>query len=1051
MTVDAPLLDAPSADDGARGDVPPGMDAQSGDAQVGDILASDVSDAPTDDVRGPSDLDVAIGVDRTGTDAVEVGDAIGGCSPGTTRPCYGGPSGTRDRGVCRAGTQLCGPSGTFDVTCLGEHVPAMSEICGNAMDDDCDGEVDEGCGDCAPGTTRACYSGPSDTRGVGRCLAGVQVCSPAGAFVGDCLGERTPSAVEACGNTLDDDCDGAVDEGCGDCTPGATRACYSGPSATRDAGRCRSGTQICGTDRQWMSACVGELLPAAESCNSVDDDCDGAVDDDSSATLCTVPNAIGRCGGGSCGVGSCRAGFADCDSAAANGCEADLASPSSCGRCFQSCTSGRACRAGECVEPTVGGVGAPAVGEDHACVILTEGRVVCWGATTYGQLGAGPLARSTTTPTFVLGLSGAIGLDAGSYHTCAVSTAGSVSCWGRNEAGQLGDGTSENRSTFVNVVGLGDVVQVALGGTHTCALRRGGTVVCWGANASGQLGDGTTTARSAPTEVTGISQVVRLAAGENHTCAVLGDGTARCWGLNTSGQLGDGTSTNRPTPTVVAGLTSATEVAIGATHSCAVVGSGGVRCWGANVEGQIGDGTSTQRLTPVSPTGLNNVTELSAGSHHTCARKTDGEVWCWGQNFNSTPRSVASDILHVAAGGSSNCGVSPTGRTICWGRNSNGQLGDGTRTSRTSTTTVLPVFGLSGGLPCSGETCNLAVVASPGLGASTYAFRPGGMVASWGLFSVTRSVASRRFGPEPDDITGVRALSIGHDGRVCVLSSAGTVRCRIAGGSGLEAVPGISDAVELGIGDSFGCVRRLGGVVGCWGSNEHGRLGDGTSSTRTTPSLVGGSSPINDVTALAIGSDFACAMRTAGTVWCWGNNSRGQLGDGTTNNSWLPMQVRESSGTGFLSGVTHLVAGGQHVCALKPGEVRCWGYNSGGQLGDGSTVNLPRPGRVSGLTDAIALSAGEEHTCALRSGGTVSCWGDNTEGALGDGTTVNRSLPVDVMGLADVTMVSAGARYACARLRDGGVRCWGRNNNGELGDGTGYPALTPRGPIFGLP
>lgn len=1049
-------LDTPASDTTPAEERPaPFRDALPQDARSDDDTPSSRPDA-SHDASPDASHDAAFDV------AFDVADVVGGCTPGATRPCYSGPQATRDRGVCRAGTQVCGPMGAFGEACLGERLPEPVEACGNAVDDDCDGEVDEGCGGCTPGTTRACYSGTPETRGVGSCRVGVQVCSPTGAFASECLGEQLPASSERCGNAIDDDCDGIVDEECGDCTPGTTRACYTGPSSTREVGRCRSGTQRCGTDRRWTVECTGEVLPSTESCDAVDDDCNGTVDDDPSASLCTVSNAVGACRMGACTVGMCRAGFADCDGTAANGCEADLNSPASCGRCGNTCRGGQACSAGSCVDPTVGGVGALAMGDRHACVVLAGGRVACWGAAADGRLGAGALARSTSTPTYVIGLESAIDLGAGTSHTCAVTTSGTVYCWGKNESGQLGDGTTESRASPVAVPDLGEVIQVALGVAHSCVLRRGGTVACWGANGMGQLGDGTTLARLVLTEVLGLGQVARIAAGDHHTCALLSDGTMRCWGINTSGQLGDGSSVTRLRPAVVAGLTNATALAAGATHTCAVIGSGAVRCWGANEVGQLGDGTLIQHSTPVSPVGLNGITELAAGRQHTCARKTDGSVWCWGQNLDrqigtdsstrvTTPGSVVSrDVLHVAAGGNSSCSVETTGRTICWGRNDEGQLGDATRLSRALP--GRPIFGLSGGLPCAGETCNLPVFASPGDSATTCAFRPGGLVACWGRNTVTRSVVSRRFGPQPDDFVGVRALSIGHDGVVCALDPGGTVRCRAAGGTEAVAVQGLSDATEVGTGAGFACVRRAGGLVGCWGRNDLGQLGDGTSTPRTAPSLVGGVAPIEGVTALAVGSNFACALRAGGTVWCWGSNERGQLGNGRAGGHSMPVQVVDpSSGQTFLSGVTQISAGAQHACALSAGTVRCWGYNANGQLGDGSTVDHLRPTAVVGLRDIVSVSAGATQTCALRMGGTVRCWGANGEGGLGDGTAMSRLLPVEVMGLSDVRSIATGGNYACARLLNGAVRCWGSNGNGEVGDGTGFPALLPRGPIFGLP
>ncbi|MBK6847271.1 MAG: hypothetical protein IPG96_06910 [Proteobacteria bacterium] len=227
-----------------------------------------------------------------------------------------------------------------------------------------------------------------------------------------------------------------------------------------------------------------------------------------------------------------------------------------------------------------------------SCALLTGGTVRCWGSNTFGQLGDGTITKRSTSVA-VSSLTGVSEVALGTWHSCARLSAGSVRCWGQNDWGQLGDGTFTERRTPVAVSGLTGVASIALGGYHACArLTADGSLRCWGNNDYGQLGDGTTTSRETPVAVSGLTGVVELALGAYHSCARLTDGTLRCWGKNDNAQLGDDTTTTRLTPTTVNGISSATELALGTAHSCARLTNGELRCWGGNAFAQLGLGAS---------------------------------------------------------------------------------------------------------------------------------------------------------------------------------------------------------------------------------------------------------------------------------------------------------------------------------------------------------------------------------------------------------------------------------------------------------------------------
>ncbi len=597
-----------------------------------------------------------------------------------------------------------------------------------------------------------------------------------------------------------------------------------------------------------------------------------------------------------------------------------------------------------------------------------------------------------------------------SNHSCGRTTAGGVKCWGNNSNGQLGDGTTTQRITAVDVSGLtSGVASISLGDDHSCALTTTGGLKCWGSNSNGQLGDGTTTQRLTPVDVSGLtSGVAAISLGEDHSCALTTTGGAKCWGNNSNGQLGDGTTTQRLTAVDVSGLTSGVNsISSGWNHNCVVTSTAGARCWGANSAGQLGDSSTTDRLTSVNVTGLTSgVSKVFAGSYHTCALTTAGAMRCWGSNTygqigdgttsmrttSVVVTGLASGVSDVAAGNTQSCAVTSSGGAKCWGENFYGEIGDGTYTQRT---TQVDVSGLTSG------------VSSISLGVShSCALTTSGNIKCWGR---------------------------NHNGQIGNgFSSFKTTSVDVTG-----LTSGISN---ISAGGAHSCALTSAGGVKCWGYNNFGQLGDGTTTPqRTSPVDVTGLT--SGVSTISTGTNHSCALTSTGGVKCWGQNSGRQLGDGTSTHRPIPVDV-----TSLTSGVAKISAGSSHTCAVTTtGGAKCWGSNSNNQLGDGTTTIRPTPVDVTGLTSGIAeISAAWSHSCALTTTGGVKCWGFNSNGQLGDGTTTQRSTQVNVTGLTSgVTSISTASSSTCALTTAGGVKCWGGNFFGQLGDGTTTQRISP--------
>jgi len=541
-------------------------------------------------------------------------------------------------------------------------------------------------------------------------------------------------------------------------------------------------------------------------------------------------------------------------------------------------------------------------GGNHSLALLSDGTIRAWGYNIRGNLGDGTTTNQYT-PVQVSGLSGAIAVSAGTDHNLALLSDGTVWAWGYNVFGHLGDGTTTDRYTPVQVSGLSGAVAVSAGGNHSLALLSDGTIRAWGYNNYRQLGDGTPTNKTTPVQVSGLSGVVTVVAGYNHSLALLSDGTVRTWGRNANGQLGDGTTTTRTTPvgTLVAGpaliRTARKAMLKGKTNKavlwCHITHEDGyLHHWGVNTNGQVGNGTTTGSSGLQTNTNVGKIVASSPGLSHSLALLSDGTVWAWGTNIY-------------------------------------GELGDGTTTT---SYTPVQVSGLSG------------VVAVSAGSYHSMALLSDGTVWAWGrnhYGQLGEGTYTNQSTPlQVSGLSGVIAVVAGHYHSLALLSD-GTVRA--------------------------------------WGYNSNGELGNGTTFDEFTPVQVSG---LSGAVAVAAGNFHSLALLSDGTVWAWGRNTNGQLGDGTTSLQTTPVQV---SG---LSGAVAVAAGQYHSLALlADGTVWAWGYNGHGELGDGTNNQRITPLQVSGLSPVIGIATNGDGSFAVMSDGIIQSTGDNNSYGIGRSTT----------------------------------------------------------------
>lgn len=676
--------------------------------------------------------------------------------------------------------------------------------------------------------------------------------------------------------------------------------------------------------------------------------------------------------------------------------------------------------------------------EKYTCGLANHGALACWGANSNGQLGIGTTINSSS-PVKVNDSSIFASVSTKGGHSCGITSAGVLKCWGSNSYGELGDGTSTSRSSPVTINSGTTFSKVAAGDGHTCAITLvTHEVKCWGWGAYYQLGLGSTLSSSTPQWVDSGVTYSDISASTNFTCGITVAGELKCWGNNSYGVLGNmGTISSLTTPTVIDSGTLYKQISAGSTHVCGITSADVLKCWGTNGHGQLGSTICAPMTTPTvvdSGVAYKSI-GASAGNGSTCGLTTAGVLKCWGYNLKAnlgnntytdieTPTVIDSGILYqqVAVGQDHICGVTTTSLIKCWGTNEYGQLGDSAVAYLKTPTVIDSSVTYTQVSSGASQTCGIS-----GSGLKCWGENTKGQL---GDNSFSKQNSPTLVAGSANDYS---KISTGGT-HTCGISNTGQLRCwgnaangRLGTGAastdiGLPtAIDGGAVYSQVSTGQDHACAITTSGDVKCWGLNGYYQLANPYAEL-PTPSAITEGTP-GTYSSISAGGSHTCAIRTDQKIKCWGNNSSGQLGDGTS--------VTPATSPNYLVSVDSAVnylqvsAGGSHSCAVTTGGIlKCWGLNDKGQIGDGTVTSRNSPTVIDSGTSYIQVSTGQYHTCAIAIGGALKCWG----AGFGYG-------PVALDSSSSFSKVSAGSAHTCAITNSGVLKCWGNNSSSQLGNG----------------
>lgn len=705
----------------------------------------------------------------------------------------------------------------------------------------------------------------------------------------------------------------------------------------------------------------------------------------------------------------------------------------------------------------------------HNFAIKKDGTLWTWGYNGFGVMGIGmdsdiPVQVGTDNDWAT------ISTNNGAYFCIAIKKNGTLWAWGNNGQNRLGI-SGGNRSTPTQIGVETNWAKVSVGDRHVIALKKDATLWSWGNNTDGQLGNGNTNQINFPTQVGTDNNWHTIRSGFNQSFAIKIDGSLWAWGKNTSGELGIGNNSNSPIPVQVG--TETNWVSIWSSQSThALKSDGTLWVWGNNEYGQLGNGTNTNINTPEQIENSTDWSVLGGGPYHSFAMKANGSLFGTGDNSEGvlgigskgSKNTFTKAVVQVSPVATTTVNACPdfTGLQTAYCKDDQAITltgnyaplgtfsGPGITDNGNGTATFNPTQAANGGTITYAYSPSAWTTVSAGE-ANTMSIKSNGSLWGWGENSYNElgnGTDEQTNSPLQSDIEkNWKNISQGF------YHSLGIKKDGTLWGWGYNSYGELGTAdtysenpIQIGAATNWkyvvaGYYTSLGikedGTLWTWGYNGYGKLGNGTTSDSDTPTQIGIDNNWATISSDSYGN-HVLATKTNGTIWAWGYNEFGQLGDGTTTNSSVPKQISTSTDWATVA------AGSYHSVAIKTdGTLWTWGGNWYGELGNGTTNNIAAPVKIGTDKNWKTIAASYYFSLATKTDSTLWGWGYNEYGQLGNGTNTNTLQPVRAGSAANWANVEAGGYHSIGLTVDGNLYGWGYNGNGELGNGTNNDTNTP--------